>query len=74
MSSNSFSFALHNVIDHIPQGEMPRPASPVLEVVSLVAHDGVHSEEVEQIHLKSQEVVENPKVSDATVGLSDVVE
>jgi len=43
---------------------LPRPASPMLDVVSPV---------VEQFHVKSREVVENPKVSDATVALYDVV-
>lgn len=74
LSYNSFSFALHNVIDHIPQGEMPRPGSPVLDFVSSLAHDDVHSDEVEQLHLIPREVVENTKVSYATVALSDVVE
>ena len=74
LPSNSFSFALHNFIDHIPQRELFRLDSPVLDVVSLVVHDDVHSEKVEQLHLISREVVQNPKVSDVTTALSDVVE
>ena len=74
LSTNSFSFALQNVIDHIPQRVMPRPASPVLELASHVAHDDVHSDEVEQLHLKLWEVVENPKVSDVSVALSSQVD
>lgn len=74
LSYNSFSFALYNVIDHIPQGELPRPGSPVLGVVSSLAHDDMHSDEVEQLHLIPREVIENTKVSYATVALSDVVE
>ena len=44
--SNSFSFLLHNVFDRISPEELPR-VTPVLEVVSPVAHDDVHSERAE---------------------------
>ena len=74
LSSNSFSFALHNVIDHVPQGDLPHLSRPVLEFVSPVAHIDVHFEEEEQLQMEPQEVVENPNVSDATTDLSDVVE
>ncbi|KEH30477.1 hypothetical protein MtrunA17_Chr4g0036361 [Medicago truncatula] len=47
VSANSFSFALHNVMDEIPQGRLPQAVSPVLEL-SEVAHDDVHSHRVEQ--------------------------
>jgi len=73
-SSNSFRFALHNVTDHVPQGELPRPSSPVLEFVSPVAHVDMHSEEEEQLQMEPREVVKNPNNSDATAALSDVVE
>lgn len=46
-SANSFSFALQNVTDEIPQGRLPQAVSPVLEL-SEVAHDDVHSHRVEQ--------------------------
>ena len=43
LSSNSFSFPLHNVFDIISHEELPR-VTPVLEVVFPVVHDDVHSE------------------------------
>lgn len=72
LSSNSFNFALDNVTDHVSQGELPRPSSPVLEFVSPVAHDDMHYVEEEQLQMELREVVENPNVYDATTALSDV--
>jgi len=73
LSSNSFSFPLHNVFDGISPEELPR-AMPLLEVVSPVAHDGVHFERAEQLHQTSREELENPTLDDVTVTLSDDVE
>jgi hypothetical protein len=59
LSSNTFSFPLHNVVDIISPEELPHTMS-VLEAVSPVAHVDVHSEREEQLHLTSREVLENP--------------
>jgi len=47
---------------------------PVLEVVSPVVHDDVHSEKAERLHQTSWEELEIPTVVDVTVMLSDDVE
>jgi hypothetical protein len=47
MAANSFSFALQNVTDKIPQGVLPHSDMPVLELVTVEAHDDVHLCEVE---------------------------
>ena len=52
LSSTSFSFPLHNVVNSISSGKFPQ-ATPVLEIVSPVAHDDVHSDRVERSHLTS---------------------
>lgn len=39
---------LHNVTDEVPQGRLPQFGRPVLEMVSEVSHDDVHSHGVEQ--------------------------
>lgn len=49
---------------------LPHPTIPVLNLVSQVAHDDVHSNVVEQEHPELQEMVEISKISDATVALS----
>ena len=64
-SSNSFSFPLHNAFDRISPDELPH-SSPVLDVVSQVAHDDMHSKEVERLHQ-----MENPAVDDVTATLPD---
>jgi len=38
-SSSTFSFALNNVTDSIPQGALPRPTIPVLDLVTVNEHD-----------------------------------
>jgi len=73
LSSNSFSFPLHNVFDRISPEELPR-ATVVLKVVSPIAHDDVHSEREERLHQTSREELENPTVDDVTVTLSDDVD
>jgi hypothetical protein len=73
LSSNSFSFPLHNVFDHIYLGELCH-SSLVLEVASPIAKNDVHIEEMERLHQTSWEVVENTTVYDATATLSDDVE
>jgi hypothetical protein len=73
LSSNYFSFSLHNVFDRISPEELPR-LMPVLEVVSHVAHDDVHSEREERLHQTSQDELENPTVDDGAVMLSDDME
>jgi hypothetical protein len=42
MAGNSSSFALQNVMDEIPQGVLPHSDMPVLELVTVDAHDDVH--------------------------------
>lgn len=42
MTANSFSFALQNVTDEIPQGVLPHSDMHVLELVTVKAHDDVH--------------------------------
>jgi hypothetical protein len=73
LSSNSFSFPLHNVFDRISPEELPH-VSLVLEVVSHVAHDDVHSVRGERLHQTSREDLENPTEDDVTVSLSDDLE
>jgi len=73
LSSNSFSFPLHNVFDIISPEKLPC-VTPVLEVVSPVAHDDVHSEKAERLHQTLREELENFAVDDVTVTLSDDVE
>lgn len=73
LSSNSFSFPLHNAFDKISHEELPR-VTLVLEVVSPVVHDDVHSKRAEWLHQSSREELENPTVDDVTVTLSDDVE
>jgi len=73
LSSNSFIFPLHNVFDMISPKDLPR-VTPVLEVVSPIAHVDVHSERAEQLYQTLQEELENPMVDDVTVTLSDDVE
>jgi len=55
--ANSFSFALDNVPNEIPQGTLPQPYITVLELVYEVEHDDVHSDGVELMLHKSQEGV-----------------
>ncbi|RHN79186.1 hypothetical protein MtrunA17_Chr1g0174361 [Medicago truncatula] len=73
LSSNTFSFPLHNVFDKISPGELPH-TMPVLEVVSPVAHVDVHFEIVEKLHMTSREVLENPTMDDVSGLLSDEVD
>jgi len=73
LSSTSFSFPLHNVFDNISSEKFPE-ATPVIEFISPVAHDDVHSERVERSHPTSQEEVMILMVYDVTVTLSDDVE
>lgn len=73
LSSNIFSFPLHNVFDIISPGELPH-TMPVLEVVSPVAHVDVHSERAEQLHLTSREVLENSMMDDVSGFPSDEVD
>jgi len=61
------------VFDNISNEELPQ-ATPVFEIVSLVAHDDVHPERVEQMHLTSREELENPAVDDVTATLTNDVE
>lgn len=49
ISANTFSFALENVTDEIPQVEMPRPVIPVMDLVTDKEHDDVHTFEKERI-------------------------
>jgi hypothetical protein len=42
MAAKSFSLALQNVTDEIPQGVLPHSDMPVLELVTVDAHDDVH--------------------------------
>jgi hypothetical protein len=70
LSSNSFSFPLHNVFDIISPEELPRVMS-MLEYVSTVAHDDVHPE---RLHQTSLEELENPTLDDVTVTLYDDME
>lgn len=48
VSTNSFNLALQYVIDEIPNGRLPQLTSPVLDLVTAVAYDDVHSNVVEQ--------------------------
>jgi hypothetical protein len=76
ISSNSFSFPLHNVfdrIDRIPTDELAMPRPVLEEVVSPVAHVDVQPVEVGRSHQTSREVLENPTVSDVTNSLLDSV-
>jgi len=73
LSSNSFSFPLHNVFDHISPDEFPH-SSPVFEVVYLEAHNDVHYEKAEQLHQTLREELKNPTANDIIVTLSDDVE
>jgi hypothetical protein len=73
LSSNTFSFPLHNVYDIISPRELPNNML-VLEVVSPIAHVDVHSERAEQLHLTSQEVLENPMRDDVSSLLLDEVD
>lgn len=52
ISPNTFSFALQNVTDEIPQGEMPRPVIPVMDLVTDKEHDDVHTFEKERIDVE----------------------
>lgn len=45
---------MQNVSDAIQQGLFPQPASPVLELATVVAHNDVHSLGVEQTHPDDQ--------------------
>ena len=69
ISSNSFSFPLHNVfhcLDRTSTDELNMP-QPVLEkVVSLVAHVDVQLVEVGRPHQTSREELENPTVTVAS--------
>jgi len=71
--SNTFSFPLHNVFDRISPQELPHTML-VLELVSPDAHIDVPSERAEQLHLTSQEVLENHVLNEVTVTHSDDVE
>jgi len=73
VSSNSFSFPLHNVFDRISPDVLPLPRL-VLEVISLVEHTDVHPVEVMSSHQTSREELEIPTVNDATDSLPDDVE
>jgi len=61
------------VFDRITPRELPRTMQ-VIDIVSPVAHIGVHSERAKQLPLTSREVLENPTIDDVTVTLSDDVE
>jgi len=73
VSSNSFSFPLHNVFDRFSPDELPLPR-PVLEIVSPVAHTDVHPVEVMRSHQTLWEELVIPTVNDATYSLLDDVE
>jgi len=73
LSSNSFSFPLHNVFHKISPEEFPC-SMPVIDIVSSVTHVDVHSKKAEKFPLTSREVLENPTMDDVTVTLSDDVE
>jgi len=46
VTANSFSFALHNVTDEVPQGRLSITVRPILELASHEAHDDVQPREV----------------------------
>jgi len=73
LSSNSFSFPLHHLLDIISPKELPR-SMPVIDIVSFEEHVDVHSKRAEKFPLTSREVLENPAMDDVTVTLSDDVE
>jgi len=73
LSSNSFSFPLHNGFYCISTNELTQ-IMLVLEVFSPVTHADVHSEQVEQLHRTSREGLEIPTVDDVTATLFDDVE
>jgi len=54
LSANTFSFALKNDTDEIPQGELPRPVIPVLDLVTDEDYDDVHTFEEERIDVEVQ--------------------
>ena len=54
IATNSFSFALQNVTDDIPQGRLPGPVIPMLELVTDGENDDVHSRDVAQTQQDSQ--------------------
>jgi len=71
--NNNFSIPLHNVFDLIAPRELPHNM-PVLEPVSLVAHDDVQNVEVTMLNQKSREVLKNPSVTELTDSLLENVE
>jgi len=73
ISATSFSLPLHNVFGSISNDEFT-VLMPVLEDVSLVAHDDVQSVEVGMSHQKPREELENPTVNIVTSSLLDSVE
>jgi hypothetical protein len=54
VAAKTFSFALDNVSDEIPQGRFPLADRPILELAFNVAHDDVQPHEVEQTQHESQ--------------------
>jgi hypothetical protein len=52
ISANTFSFALQNVTDEIPQGELPRPIIPMLDLVTDKEHNDMHTFEDEIIDVE----------------------
>jgi len=70
---NYFSFSLQDVSDEIPHVDLPRPTSPVLELIPKVVHFDVHSYVGEQLSSESREVVDVPKVPDTTATFSTSV-
>jgi hypothetical protein len=60
LSSSSFSFALNNVTDSVPQGALPIPSIPVLDLVTVDEHNAVHiSEEEGLANMVSKEPVQS---------------
>jgi len=75
VAAKSFSFALHNVSDEIPQGRLPITDHPILELASNIAHDDVHSSEMEQTQHESQAAPDSiPALnSNSQLGLVSIV-
>ena len=70
IATNSFSFALQNVTDEIPQGRLTIPDIPVLELVTDDEHDDVHSRDVVQ----TQQFSRNLEIAVAASPQSQAVE
>jgi len=73
ISSNSFSFPLHNVFDCTSTDELAMSRPVLEEVVSLVEHDDVQPVEVGRSKQTSRKGLDNPTVTDVTNSLLDSV-